>query len=384
MAVDTDPGVGVGTPIAPGIPGAVPAHPDLNNIIGAMGDFNCLDLAVPLPMYAQVIGYDECAFFGVIRDDPPSVHMNRPLWIKSERDLVEQYLAEAQYEIEQVTHFPLKHTWFADEEHDFDDPLQTKWTKVIEVGIQASVYIDEGTAVNHATDPATVGPLATTVTDEEEVYVFHTGTCTRIYPSNIDITGGQLTIEIPRCRLLTEEAYAEGSIDYDDIGAGGSFELDVDVAQIYNDDSTQGELVWTHGTGTCPNCAGTTSDGCLVITDGEIGEMDIIPATYSGGSWTRSSVSCLCCLPDRVRLNYHAGLESLTLQARDAIMRLAHAKMPYKPCNTDPPLWTWEADRFIPPALTRARLDNPFGLQEGAWQAYRFARAMKVIRGYSL
>lgn len=364
-----DSGSGTGTPIACGTPGTATA--------GVL-----CSPAIPLWMYAETIGYACDAFFGIVRDDPPAYHTNKPLWRKSERDMVEHFLAEAQQEIEQICKYPLWHCWIEDEEHDYEYPLLSDWAKVIESGVQATAAMSVGQAVNHANDPAVVGPfIDPTGADEDEIRVFHPGTADEIFPSAIAIAGNTVTLTIPRCRLLTEEAYAELGVDYDDTGVGGSFELTVDVVRVYNDPSTQGVLVWSHGTGSCALCTGTTATACIVTTNREIGEMDVVPANYSDGAWSSSTWSCYCHHPDRVRINYHAGLTVLTKRARDAIIRLAHAKMPHDPCNVDPPLWIWAADRNVPRALTAQRLNCPFGLEDGAWQAYKFAKSMKTYRG---
>lgn len=364
-----DSGSGTGTPIACATPGT------------ALTELICSP-AVPLWLYAETIGYAGDAFFGIIRDDPPAYHMNKPLWRKSERDMVEHFLSEAQEEIEQVCGYPLVACWIEDEEHDYGYPLLSDWAKVVEVGVQATASISAGEAVDHTNDPAVIGPFVdATGADEDEIKVFHPGTAVEIFPSSITIAGNTVTIEIPRCRLLTEEAYAEFGVDYEDTGVGGSFELTVDVVRVYNDPSTQGTLVWSHGSSSCVRCTGTTDDACIVVTDKAIGEMDILPATYSGGAWTSTAWSCYCHMPDRVRINYRAGLTELTKRARDAIMRLAHAKMPHNPCNVDPPLWMWQADRNVPRALTAQRINCPFGLSDGAWQAFQFAKSMSVIRG---
>ena len=381
-----DSGSGTITPIPNPVPGVIPPHPGLSSVIPAVGTMLCTDLAVPLPLYSQVIGYDEAAFFGIVRENPPAVHSNKPLWIKSERDKVEHFLAESQAEIEQVCGYPLKATWIADEEHDYSNYLSTNWTKVIAGGVQGSTSISAGQAVSHVTDPATVGPVATTVTDSEEIYVYHPETCVRIYPSNIDITAGQLTIEIPRSRLLTEAGYAvTNGVDYTDTGAlAGMFEQTVDVVRLYNDDSTQGTLVWSHGIAGCPSCSGATGTACLTVLNSNIGELDVLSAEYSGGSWTTQNITCYCHLPDIIRVNYRAGLEPLTTQARDAIIRLAHSKMPASPCNCDPANYMWARDQVTPRSLTADRINCPFGLNEGAWIAYQFARAMKVVRGSTI
>ena len=59
------------------------------------------DSAVRLARYARLIGYPECAFWGVNRTEDPQVNACREIWTKDQRDTIAKYLAEAQYEIEQ-------------------------------------------------------------------------------------------------------------------------------------------------------------------------------------------------------------------------------------------------------------------------------------------
>lgn len=361
-------GSGTGTPVSGGTP---------PTSIPAPLPRSCISLS----RYAERIGFDECGFFGVVQSPPGQVHTNRPLWKRAERTRVAHFLAEAQAEIEQVIRYPLCPTWYADEAHDYTYPLKTKWANVIEVGVMATDDISAGEAVDYTVEPAQIGPVATTVTEADEIRVYYPDSDYELDPTLVQIAGGFVTIYIPRCRLVDPDVWAESeTYDYDDLT---NFVGTVDVRRVYNDDSTQATLVWPHGTSTsyCPRCAGTTADACAVLVDDEIGELDIIPATYSGGSWTTSSWNCYCHVPDRVRVNYKAGLLEITPQAEDAVIRLAHAKMPHSPCNMNPDFWMWQTDRDIPRALTRARIDCPFGLEQGAWMAYTFAKSMRIIRG---
>lgn len=364
-------GSGTGTPVIGGTPPtstpvALPS--------------SCISLA----RYAFRIGFDECAFFGVVQSPPGQVHSNRPLWTRPERTMVAHYLAEAQAEIEQVIHYPLCPTWFADESHDYTYPLTSKWAKVIEIGVEASTTIQAAAAVSYVTEPATVGPLATTVTEADEIKVYYPDSDYEIEPSLIEFGVGTITIHIPRCRLVDPDVWDDSeTYQYDELT---NFVGSVDVVRVYNDDTTQATLVWPHGTSTscCPRCTGSTDTACTVLVDDEIGEMDILPATLSGSTWSTSSWSCYCHMPSRVRINYRAGLSTITPQAEDAVIRLAHAKMPHAPCNVSPDFWMWERDREIPRALTKQRLNCPFGLENGAWIAYRFAMSMRVVRGSTL
>jgi hypothetical protein len=343
--------------------------------------------AVKLPRYAAIIGYRECAFFGV--GHLPVTYGCRTIWTKPQRDMIIKYLAEAQEEIEQQTGYPLMPRWFTDEVRAYKFPLHTRWSKVIAAGVRAESDIATGATVDHTADPAVV-IVATTLTSDQldEVHVYHPGSDVEIWPSCLTLAGGFLTISIPRCRLVTEAASDndETGVDYSDTTAAGPFEQTVDVKRVYNDSSTQAVMVWPHSNGSCscgsvscPSCSEYTKTACMYVRKPEIGTIDVLPATYSGGSW---SVTYGCSSrPKLVRLNYYAGLETLTRQAEDAIVRLAHAKMPEEPCGCQQALRVWKRDTLIPEVLSRERLMCPYGLAEGAWIAWRFSKAMTMFRG---
>jgi hypothetical protein len=393
MANDSDPGVGVGTPVSPGVPGALPPAGEICYIVPTVGELRCDELLVPDHEYAHFIGYDECAFMGVTREDdnPPAGYADAHLWTKQERDMVRYYLSMAQSEVEMELKYPLFPRWIEDEEHDYEYPVMGNWRRVISVGVEGTTSISAGEAVSYATEPATVGPIATTVTDESEIRIYHPSSCAPIWPSNIVISGGTLTLEIPRCRLLTEAGESDtGGVNYSDTGAGsGLFEQTVDIVRVYNDDTTQGTLVWSHGTGNCPSCSGTTADACETLINGKTGEIDVQRATYSGGTWTRTPMDCYCHHPDRMRINYRAGLlacdePQITSVLKSAVIRLAHARFPHDPCNVEPPMWMWTDDREIPRQITARRADNPFGVKNGEWFAYMKVKQFKIRRGYTL
>ncbi len=352
--------------------------------------------AVTLARYFQLAGYSECAGFGV--NDGTADEPCRRIWTQPQRAVMAKYLREAQDEIEQVTGYPLAPRWIANEQQYFGCLVHARWTKVIEAGVKAETDIQLSALVDHSTDPAVIGPIATTVTDPDEVHIFHPGTDAEIMPSEITISGGFLTIEIPRCRLVTEAAQDndESGIDYNDVGScatsvvvQGSFECFVDVIRVYNDPSTQATLVWPHRSTSscdcsCSSCDGFcgeyTHDACEYVRNGKTGAIDLRRANYAAGEWTAECSHCYCSQPELARLNYRAGLTHLTYQAEDAIVRLAHAKMPNAPCGCGPISEMWARDRTIPDVLTRERENCPFGQQDGSWISWRFANAMTQHR----
>lgn len=350
--------------------------------------------AVKLARYAQLIGLDENQFFGLNNPATASSAACNPIWTHTERAQVAKYLAEAQEEIEQVTRYPLYPRWFVNEQHYYGYPLHSDWGKVIDVGYRHMEPIHMGVTLVYASDPVAFFH-ATTVTDEDEIRVFHPNTEVEIIPSSVEITGGNVLITIPWARLV-RAAYIDNPADgwtYSDVppSVTSPYEATVDIASVHNNTDIEAGLVWPHKTGSdcctcncCPTCAEYTQTACVYVRNYETGAMDILPATYSGGTgWTSALCStCYCADPQLVRINYRAGLTVLTKQAEDAVIRLAHSKMPGPPCGCGTIQSMWTRDRNIPQVLTTERIGCAFGLSDGAWTAWRFANAMRLTRGY--
>jgi hypothetical protein len=343
-----------------------------------------------LARYARLIGYPEDQFWGVRNDATMVDYECRTIWIKRERDMVSKYLAEAQEEIEAICRYPIGYKWIASERQPYGFPLLSKWGWVLEGGVEGRTAIGTDAAVSHLADHAVIGPIATTVTDEDEVRVYYPATLVEeqieIMPSDIDIAGGFVTIYVPRCRMVHPD-YADNDrqgVDYTD--TLNAFLQTVDVVRVYNDDSTQATLVWPHdcasGTGCGCTCSDYQRDACIYVKDSEIGALDVLAATYSGGSWSVTT-GCRCGGAQYALLNYRAG-KAMTHQMEDAIMRLAHAKMPETPCGCDIMKAVWLRDRNEPRVFTKERLNCPFGLSDGAWAAWRFTQTFRLMRGGGL
>ena len=337
---------------------------------------------VRLAEYGQFVNHSECPFWGVAHDEDDETSCRR-IWTHYQRQMVARYLAEAQDEIEQTLGYPLGERWFTEDQVKYKCPNLAPRGHVIQGGVRNTDDIDLGSAVNHAADPAVIGPIVHPVTDEEEVVVYHPGTEFEIDPSSITIAAGAVTIEIPRCRMviLASVDNPAGGLDY---ATPANFETTVDVVRVYNDPSTNAVLISNHScTAACASmgCSEFTQDACIYVTQPEIGAMQVLPSEYADGAWSR--VTCTRSY-EWVELNYQAGVDMDTWkwarQAKDAIIRLAHAKMPSEPCGCDPVQSMWRADATIPDGLTAERINCPYGLSNGAWRAWKFAKAMKLWR----
>lgn len=352
---------------------------------------NC---AVSLPRYAKIIGYDEAAFWGVIHDNQ---HLRGcgPLWSEYERMNVAMALAEAQQEIEQKINYPLCPTWVAgtvegaylhndrwvDQQNYCSTRITTRYPRLIAAGVRAVTVLGTDSPIVHNTELGTVGPLATAATSTDEIHVYYPGSSREIIPSSITISGGFVTIEIPRYRLVIPQLLntPEGGVEYEQLEY---FLEDVDVKRIYNDPSTNATLVRPNCLNN--NCAGGCSEctqtACIYLRDPYIGLVDVIPATWDAGTSVWSSRVVCAGNYSIVRLNYQTGMRYLNLQAEQAIVRLAHSKMGRPPCLCDRTGQIWQSDYAIPNVLTRERLNNPFGLSQGAHIAWKWAMSLSSVR----
>jgi hypothetical protein len=337
---------------------------------------------VPLARYAQLTFHQECQFFGV-ENGASTPYFCKRYWTKENRDQVTMYLNEAQRLLEESLNFTLSKIWIADEQHPSQASYHTRWGYLIEPGIRAVDDIELCAPVDlqgsfAILDPAIVGPIAYTGLIEEEIKVYYPDTDIEIHPSFIDLDGVWLTIEIPRCRLVTQDAQLlnteNSGIEYTD---DGNFLSCVDVKRVYNDPSTQAVMT-TLGNCLDAPCAEETETGCILIKNAVTGYVKISPATYSNGAWTRNS----CCQEYvKVLLNYHTGVLPRNMNPEQQVMRLAHSLMPESPCGCDWVKQYWDNARSTPTFLHKDRLNNPYGLGDGAWMAWRWVITNRLIRG---
>lgn len=341
---------------------------------------------ISLPRYAKLTGYSECAIYGVSNPSEAHGDCDNPIWDQYQREMILYYLAEAQEEIERVTGYPLCPTYFAGEEHPYRFPIHTRWTRVIAAGARAESDVDLAAPVDYSVEPALVGPIATALTDATEIKIFYPDSEREIEAVRTTISGGFLNIYVPRCRLVHPDYFAgqEGGLSYEDLD---NFISTVDVKRVYTDDSINASLVWAHreSANTCANCGCLTcgehtETACLYIRNKLTGAMDAVQGTFANSLWTPTCNRCYGSQPDKVRVSYLAGLNPITLQAENAVLRLAHAKMPQSVCGCEVLRSMWARDTKIPEVLTRERENCPFGMSDGAWVAWRFANAIASRR----
>ena len=325
-----------------------------------------------LARYAQIIRYDENAFFGINAPDNRE-RACRKIWTKLERDMIARYLGEAQAMIEQVLMYPIGQKWFVDEQHKNTNRFFTRWSRIQALGVRAISNIALNVALNHTADPATIPATATTVTDEDEIHFYQAGTDIEAYPDTLTLSGGTLNASFPRARLVKEsdQDNPDTGLTYSDVSNTGPYAQALDIKRVYTDTTDVGEFVWPLGKDCLPDCSEETEPACGYVRSSESGVVTLLPS---------AGVDCIYCGASEIRLNYCAGREMDTV-AEDAIVHLAHALMPTLPCEgCDPLMMLWKSDRSIPELITTERANALFGVQEGAWRAWIYAHKNRHFR----
>lgn len=328
--------------------------------------------AITLEEYARFIEYDECLFFGVNTGNQV-FGACQDFWSLAERQTISRYLAEAQEEIEDEAGYLLQPTWvvgrLADQsqglERYVDEKLfkrncqvfDTRWNKIINIGIRRETFIANA-AIDYTTEPAIIGPITTNPVAIDEIHVFYPNTELEINPSSIYFVGNDLYIEIPRCRLVSYDLLNETNLVFDNVA---NFQVTVDIKRIYNDTATKGIFY-------C-DCDSVNVD--LEIKNPRTGLLKIDNSCLN---------TCLGCDCKRLGLYYYCGEKKLSLKASEAIIRLAHSKMTDEPCGCDVVSRMWRRDKNIPDVMTSERAMCPFGINDGAWVAWQWAKTMKMPR----
>lgn len=328
---------------------------------------------VSIEEYSRYIETSECEILGVTNAPNANNYECRDIWTLIQRQYIQNYLSEAQEEIEQYLGYFLTPDWVVGDISNERDSLfryvdqqnprfrprsskhlgtyKTRWKHITAIGTRAETDIELNSTVNHATDPAVV-TVATAITDVNEIKVYHPGSDIEINPSEITFSGGTATISIPRCRMVLESLLdnSTSGVDYTDTN---NFESEVDVKRVYTDSTTQATLLCSN----CSECTFTNVTGCLRVLSEKAGTIEFIT----------DNVSCTCgCSPKRIGFNYYCGDINVTQKAKEMVIRLAHSKMPNEPCGCEIAQRLWRDDREVPDVVTQDLMNNPFGINRGA------------------
>jgi hypothetical protein len=352
--------------------------------------------------WARITGLEECSVLGVRRSDLMHYACTR-VYSPYNRSMLQQALDRAQDRIEMELTKPLNLRAICDEEHPWGRNGivgPTKFQHVRAFGTFVDDCFAPGETVTlgpEATpnDPVTL-IVATTVTDDCEIFVRHTAANGGdiILPTSVTIAGGNATILIPRCRLVDPNVVQpETGYDYN---VNANFVTEVDVCRRYADASEGAELVWFPNSldDWCTDalaCTETTQTACALLRRRRLGMVQVHPATFSNGTPTPTSLTVCSRVPDVVRLNYIAnyfetcplGCEGAPSALELAVVRYAHTLMQWAPCTCREHNLLWQDDRkrSSPPLMDE---DNPLGWLNGAVFAWRTMQSYISPQGGAL
>lgn len=341
--------------------------------------------AVTLELYARAVQYSECAIYGVDKvDDRDKDNQCRDIWTLEQRNYILRYLTEAQVELENETKRLYSPTWITGSIYDtgndrltdiqtYQNVFYTKWNNVVALGRKVSTTLEAGAAVDYLTSPdygiITVAVDPTATFDVNFIRVYYPNTEIEINPSSITYAAGTMTIVVPRCRVVEfdlRDNPAYGLLYTDDT----NFQATVDVVYLttVNSDSIVKSI------SKC-TCTPGESTGCLQFLTRGVNVVEEVSPCLD---------TCLCGNREiSAGLYYLAGEIVPTQQEIDMIIRLAHSKMPTEPCGCEIAQRLWQRDRNIPEFPSQERLDCPFGINDGAWIAWKWAQTLNKPRfGY--
>ena len=338
-------------------------------------------LGLTLDRYQELMGLDVCAFNGINR--PTDNHDSSCIDIvnQSQRDDLARYLLQAEEMREEELGYFLSPKWRVEEQSvGLDNPFILEKKHLLEVGwptwsiIEEDYELDYGVGpfdpFNPPTDPVEI-VLATEV-PTFDIVVTYPDERVLIKPSSITSANGEVTIRIPRCRLVDPD-YNQ---DWDDPPSYYDEEVfleTVDVWCYYADQQYGAEFKWRQAncdTDCEPNC----QPACAMIVGARAYELSIVhlyPATYSNGSWTRTNRFNYRGRPASARITYLSGRRP-SISNEIYTVRLSHTLMPRPPCSCDIVKQKWENDRiYVEGQYT------PYGSMQGAldvWLADSRAR----------
>lgn len=340
------------------------------------------ELRLSLDRYQEIMRLAPAAFNGLLKADEENCFPCASIWKQYDRDAIAEAIGQAEDMREQELGYHLAPAYLLDEEWDYGFPTILKKKHLIEIGEPATSNIQLAvplvlSILGVINDPVVI-TIPTTVTSTAEICVYYPGEDVQIYPSKVTIAGGNVTIEIPRSRLVdpSVDTNCDPAPRYDN---DANFLNAVDVKRCYN--NPQGAFFVWFGDCSIPCLSSfteTTQDAYGRITDKRLSIVEFYPAAYSGGSFTPSQSFLQCCQPCRIRISYKSGRQS-SMNTELLTARLAHTLLselvPYaqNPCSQ-----CYKDDRVIDPS----KLITPYGTATGAIKAWVADSRNKVGQGF--
>lgn len=330
-------------------------------------------LSLYLDRYQEIMRLPINAFNGLNQPDEQPQYQCSTIWNQSERDYIGEHLAQSEEMRRREVGYYLAPNYEVCD-FEFGAPLIIDRKYLVEIGTQTDgvEWLAEALALGVETapnDPVEI-VIPTTLTDTSEIKVYYPGEDVEIHPSYIGMDGVNLTIRIPRARLVDPDLN-DNREDHLDYYINANFLTTVDVKRVYYDISTGLSYLWEGWQVSCSSLSDTGQVGWHRIRNGRLGIIDHRPSTYTG-STASQAVWSHCVLPLWVRLRFVSGRRA-SMTTEIETVRLSHTLMPNKPDSCPTVHQYWDED-IVP----TEGIWTPYGTLQGAVRAWMADSRAKV------
>jgi hypothetical protein len=327
-----------------------------------------VQLGLTLDRYQELMRLAPAAFNGLDNPAEANCYDCWAIWKQTDRDAMAIVIAQAEEMRERELSYHVSPKWETDDQaYSSSSMYFLRMKHLIKIGTYATSDISLCESVTYRDafgaiiDPVIIS-VATTVTDPDEICIFHPGTSIRINPTKISITAGVAEICIPRPRLryLTVDTNCEPYPLYID---DANFERCVDIKRCYIDETDGADIICKEH---CECTTTTVSDTCSFIRDARLAVIMMYP----------NECLATCCHPSKVSIPYLSGIESsiytemMTAALANSLLRDIIPAM-VDLCNC------WKSDMTVEDNA----LYNPYGIANGAVKAWLADSRAKVGQG---
>jgi len=326
-----------------------------------------------LDRYQEILGLPIAAFNGLNKPDETPVYACSTIWKQFNRDNLARFLAIAEEKREQELGYFIAPKYVSLDEYPISNPLILKKKYLISLGVRSVTTIQDAVVVTYRDiggnilDPVVLTISTALVISTSDIVVQYAGEDVPIHPSSIALSGGTLTIRIPRSRLVKPSLNddREDPLMYDN---DNNFVTTVDVKYV-SYDSTEAVHYISFG----EDFVETSTEGIGLVKDTRL---SIIELDTSVLSCVIGFAVCSNSSSPIVRISYLSGRQQSVMTDMQTL-RLAHCLMPFEPCGCEAEHQYWRDDV----TENSQSIITPYGSKNGAVEAWVADSRARVGQG---
>lgn len=326
-----------------------------------------------LDRYQEIFRLPVESFNGINRPATRPDTVCSTIWTQTERDQLATFIQMAELKREQELGWFVGEKYVLAEQHNFainGNPYLLNWKHLTVVGIPTLADIEDAADLTvfyaMGTDP--VALVIYTDVDPDEIIVTYPGENVQIHPYSVKQTTGTyggtfVTIKIPWARLVKPELNDDRDepLDYTDTD---NYLETVDIKRYYYANDGAAQYAWLKPQCDVTDCGLRYQDACVRIAGPRayrLSEIWLEPATYEDDVATASECFTYAELPDLISVTYVSGKRDMLNEMYTG--RLAHAIMPFGPCDCRAEAMYWQRDQepvpgtYTPYGSNRAAVD---------------------------